>query len=275
MAADDGDACRLYRRMRSPAFRMENQSRVFASIYDRFTASAIRLGGYSSPERLLHRCKTIFNGIDLADKDLLEIGAGAGVLSGYAVVRGARAVVALEPEAAGSTQGCVSRIRQMQDALSVPNFTVLNCRIQEYSSQNRSFDIVLLYNSINHIDEEACASLHSCPSSRQSYLQVFTRISTYMRPGAALIIADCSRYNMWPMFHLSNPFARSIEWWKHQSPRTWCTLLSEIGFIKRNLSYYQYFPFRHFGYWTANPIIAFCLNSHFRLHLEYTTPQHR
>ena len=55
------------------------------------------------------------------------------------------------------------------------------------------FDVILLNASINHIDEQACIVLHRDVRARDSFRRVFTHIAVLARPGARLVVADCSR----------------------------------------------------------------------------------
>jgi SAM-dependent methyltransferase len=234
-----------------------------------FGQLAMRHAGYKSPERALFRARQTFEHLDLAGKSLLEIGAGPGVFSAYAVVMGARWVAALEPEAAGSARGAAAAIRLMQQGLGAANFEVRSETIQDYDSQGRLFDLVLLYNSVNHLDEHACATLLESEASKEAYRAVFGRVARLMTPGARLVIADCSRHNFFPMLGLKNPLARSIEWHKHQTPCTWDELLRPLGFARERLTWYSYYPLRHFGRMLANRAASFFINSHFRLVLRY------
>lgn len=230
-----------------------------------FERLAVDVGKVASRERLHYRCRQTFKGIDLAGKTVLEIGAGAGVYSAFAAVSGAKQVVSLEPEGDGSTKGYTSAIHQIAHGLDLPNWSVHNQTIQDYDNQGAIFDVVLLHYSINHLNEPACIELKSSPQARQVYLDLFTKISAMMAPGATLIIADASRYNFWPMVRLPNPAIGCIEWHKHQSPRTWTNLLKPIGFAPQGVRWYRYYELRMLGPLAGNAIAAFFLTSHFRL----------
>jgi len=230
---------------------------------------ATRLAGYATPERALFRCRQTFLGVDLEGKQVLEIGAGAGVFSAYAAAAGARHVVALEPEAAGSTAGAASAIQAMRQELGAAHFEVRAETVQNYDSQGRFFDVVLLYNSINHLDEGACMALGHGEEARAAYRALFDRIARRMGRGARLIIADCSRHNFFGMLGLRSPLAGSIEWSKHQAPRTWARLLEPLGFVRERLDWYTFHPLRHLGCLAANAVVSFFLSSHFRLVMRY------
>jgi len=234
-----------------------------------FERLAVDVAGYASPERAIFRCRETFRGVDLAGKTLLEIGAGVGVFSAYAVTQGAKHVVALEPEAAGSTEGSLAKIRRMRAELGVGNFDVVAQTIQGYEPGGRTFDAVLFYNSVNHLDEPMCMALGHSEEAREVYRRLFRKIAAMMNPGAWLVLLDCSRHNFFPMLGLPCPFARNVEWKKHQSPRTWTRLLEPLGFTRDTLSWYRPYPLRRLGVVAANSLVSFLLSSHFRLVMRY------
>ena len=59
----------------------------------------------------------IFDGVPLAGRRVLDIGAGDGVYSFYAAATGAARVVALEPEAEGSSPGVTAKFSHLSEVL--------------------------------------------------------------------------------------------------------------------------------------------------------------
>ncbi len=74
--------------------------------------------GYFS---LNHRCRQIFDNVcGLEGKTLLEIGAGEGLFSLWAVANGVERAVLLEPEADGATKGVAGKFLKHRKALNIP-----------------------------------------------------------------------------------------------------------------------------------------------------------
>ncbi len=166
----------------------------------------------------------------LEGKTVLEIGGGAGWVSLYARCSGASRVVCLEPEMAGSSRGFGLMFERLADRIGVDRIRLESVTLQEFNAVGEQFDVILMHNSINHLDEDACIGILRDPSARRRYRAIFDKIGQLAAAGATLVAADCSRYNFFAMLGLKNPVARSIEWDKHQSPGTWARLLRESGF---------------------------------------------
>ncbi len=222
-------------------------------------------GNPQTPERTAYFCERFFRGVSPAGKTLLEIGAGNGIVSAYALLRGARRVVALEPEAAGSTVGSSSLVRQLTDELGRNRFTFLPSTLQQYNPVGAQFDLILLHDSINHLDESACEIAHRSNGARRTYLRLFKTIAALLTPGGQVLICDCTRHNLFGLFRLRNPILPFIDWRKHQSPRFWAGLLREVGLRTQRVDWYTFYSLRHLGQLAENPVTAFFLNSKFRL----------
>lgn len=226
---------------------------------------AVRELHYASARRARFRCEQTFRGVPLAGRDVLEVGAGSGLHSAYAAVRGARRVVALEPEADGSTSGSRSVLLTLQRTLKLPSLVISPSPLESFDPAGHRFDVVLLYNSINHLDEPACSRLHRSREAWDRYRGLLRRLAGMLRPGATLIVSDCSRFNLWPTLGLKNPFAPSIEWEKHQTPRVWDEVLASANFVRVESEWYRYYPLRWLGPLSTNALAAFVLAGHFRL----------
>ena len=116
-----------------------------------------------NPGNLRFEQKTVFDRIPLADRSVLDIGAGAGSTSLYAACAGARRVVSLEPELAGSAGGTRTVFERCRDRLGADQVTLRAETLQEFDAGDERFDVVISRASINHIDEAACIRSSTTP----------------------------------------------------------------------------------------------------------------
>jgi SAM-dependent methyltransferase len=240
-----------------------------ASILNPFFEEIERRKLYSSRENLQFYLDYLFKGIRFQDTRMLDIGGGMGVFSFYAACMGAREVVCLEPESEGSSSGMASTFTQLRDALKLRDrVRLLPSPLLDFSDRD-GFDIILLHNSINHLDEPACITLQKNPEARKSYSFIFQHLSSLSKPGGRLVIADCSRYNLFPLLGLKNPFVPQIEWHKHQPPKRWAELLRGAGFNDAKVDWTSFNHLRGVGRaLLGNALGAFFCQSHFRLMMQ-------
>lgn len=236
---------------------------------DNFLSTMISNGAYPSKENLKFKYDQIFGNIDFEGKNVLEIGGGAGVFCFYASMRGAKWVINLEPEGDGSKLGDIGRFRSLKDALGINNVELIKSTFQDYNPGNTKFDIILLYNSINHLDEKACIDLLTSPKSWDTYKDIFRRIHLLSNNDAKIIIGDCSNKNFFPSMGLKNPIYKRIEWHKHQSPSVWTELLKECGFANPAVSWTTFNSFGKLGQLLfGNRYVSYFLISHFVLKMD-------
>jgi SAM-dependent methyltransferase len=173
----------------------------------------------------------VFRNVELAGKSVLDIGAGRGYVSLFCACAGARKVVALEPEAAGSSTGMLRSFGRVVERLGLEDRVELQpITLQDYDPGSDRFDVFNLSASVNHLDEDACIRLHRDDDALDSYREIFRKLAGLATPSAKLLISDCARRNLFADLGLRNPFAPSIEWHKHQAPQLWASLLDEQGF---------------------------------------------
>lgn len=188
---------------------------------------------YSKGGRLGFYLKYLFEGVELKGKDVLDVGGGDGLFCFYAKLMGARRVVNMEPEFDGSTKKIRQRFYELKDDLNKKlelDVEFSSQTLQTYSSEPNQFDVILLHDSINHVDEEACISLATSLDSQNTYLGHFALLQHLIKPKGRLIVCDCSNKNFFHKLKLVNPFAPQIEWEKHQGPDVWARFLSKAGF---------------------------------------------
>ena len=224
---------------------------------------------YSTKSNLQFHLDTIFKGIDFRNKTVLDIGGGSGLLSFYASYKGAKEVLCLEPEADGASSHAIEKFQKVNRILEFNNVKLEPITFQAYEPVGNSYDIIVLYNSINHLDETACINLLKDDTSKVIYKNLFLKLHSLLNTGGKVIICDCSKYNFFNLFKLRNPFAPTIEWHKHQSPEVWAKLLGDVGFANHKIRWSSFNSLRNWGrFLIGNKLMAYFLNSHFCLTVD-------
>lgn len=243
---------------------LDNKNKV-----NNFLSVNIANGAYSSIANLRFKIEQIFKNIDFKEKSVLEIGGGYGMFCFYASIKGALNAINLEPEGDGSTSGVIGKFKTLRDTLHINNVELITSTFQDYNPENQKFDIIILYNSVNHLNENACIDLLKNSSSRIIYKNIFERIGSLSNTNSKIIICDCSNKNFFPLLGLKNPFNRDIEWQKHQSPDVWSKLLKESGFCNPEISWTTFNRLRKVGrLLLGNKLISYFLISHFCLKMD-------
>jgi SAM-dependent methyltransferase len=223
-------------------------------------------------DKLRHQMDFIYRDCDFSGKTVLDIGGGNGIHSFYAAACGAKQVVCLEPEAAGSTEGVIAKFRELGELLECPNTTIVPTTFQDYDPGDSTFDVVMLQDSVNHLDEECCVKLLHDAEAQATYREVFEKIGRVSHDRTELIVCDCSRYNLYPALGMSNPADPGIEWEKHQAPEFWAKMLREVGYGSPRVRWST--PSR-FGGWGrivfGNKLMAYFFTSHFCLTMQRRT----
>jgi SAM-dependent methyltransferase len=221
---------------------------------------------YPNTGNLRFYVKFLFDGVSIKDRSVLEIGGGKGTLSFFAGCSEAKRVLCLEPEAAGSSAGMQKAFHRVAVRLGLDEVRLEPATLQQFDPRGETFDLVLLHNSINHLDEKACVALRRSESARARYRDLFAKIATLTRSGGVFLATDCSPYNFFGTLGLRNPLMPTIEWHKHQSPWTWAGLLGEAGFERPRIRWTTLNSLRAPGrILFGNACAAFFLTSHFCL----------
>jgi len=221
---------------------------------------------YPSVRGLKNYLNYVFQDINFTNKRVLDIGGGKGVFSFVAALKGAAEVFCLEPDMAGSSQGNEDVFSGLRSQLNTSRVIRLNTTFQDFKNPGDTFDIILLHNSINHMDEAACSLLHKQEQARDVYRHIFQELYADSSPGARVIICDCAKTNFWPRLGLKNPFNPTIEWHKHQDPALWNQLLQDAGFSLFSLEWTSFSRLGKPGrILLGNYLGAFFTRGHFRL----------
>lgn len=227
---------------------------------------AARLTGYANGARYRARAEFLFKGISLAGAHVLEVGCGSGAWAIWAALCGAQHVMGIEPEAHGSTSQALASFKRAIEELGLSGVVeATEHYLHQLPMPKRPFDIAVMYNVINHLDEEAVVDLHRDPAAFERYVAVLWDLRARMCPGGWVIVADCARDNFWPRLGLRSPFARPIEWQKHQNPPIWIDVFKCAGFKPFDLRWSFLQPFPRL---TANRLVQYVTCSHFVLRLR-------
>jgi hypothetical protein len=228
-------------------------------------------GFYSKPNRLRFYLENqLFKGIDFNGKSLIDIGGGTGLFGFYAAINGASQVVVMEPEIDGSSNGVIMGFNEINSLLgNLTNIQHTKEVLENYDRKDKQFDYILMHNSINHIDEEACIILRKDKGAQEKYYEFFKKIAEISHPDTILIICDCARNNLFGDIGLKNPFSPSIEWHKHQNPKFWSELLSLVGFKELFIGWTSPNVLGNIGrILLKNQLGAYLTISHFKLVLK-------
>lgn len=228
--------------------------------------SVIKEEKIHSPQRLRYRMRQVYRDVPIAGRRILEIGAGAGAFSLYTAASGAARVVAIEPEAAGSTSGVFGKLERALGRLGLKNLEASATTFQEFDAKDESFDVILSFNSINHLDEAACETIPTSAESRKTYVSMFKKMHGLLAPGGDLILADAMRWNLFGLLGIRNPMKPTTNWRIHQQPPTWMKLLHEAGFEQVSLHYRVPFELRRYEWLMDNRAASFVTLSSFTLH---------
>ncbi len=206
--------------------------------------------------------KWAFKNIEFKGKRVLDIGGGNGIYSYYAKYKGAEYCLNLEPFASGSDNIKVLKQTSFTDL----KIDIQNVTLQDYNTDSK-FDIVILHDSINHLNEEVFSVIHKDKAAYDSYSLLVSKIRSFMTLNGQVIVADCSRINFFAALGLKNPVAPSIEWHIHQHPDTLIGLFEENDFKLENLRWSPFKRFYKFGHLLSKfgfPVSYF-MQSHFNM----------
>ena len=224
-----------------------------------------RLGNLGTPRKLRIYLERLFRGVPLQRSRVLDVGAGTGVFSFWMAASGAASVTSIEPQLEGSHDEMANTFCRLKHCLSMDNVGLERTTFQNLDTRNRQFDVILMHNSINHLDEDACRRLPGADAV-DVYRSLFDKCSELTKAGGTIVIADCSRHNFFGALGLRNPLAPTIDWRVHQSPYVWRRLLMQSGYSQQRLSWSTIGALGRPGALLLdNVLAAYFLLSHFSL----------
>ena len=202
----------------------------------------------------------LFNDLNVVGLDILDVGSGNGKYSFTMCLKGAQSVTCLEPEIEGSSAGVVNKCIEVANRNSINNLKILTETLEDYSLKcNKKFDVIILINSINHLDEEHVEKIHCNKNSFMIYLKILKSLKNIIKKEGTLLLSDCPRDNFFNSLNIENPLFRSIEWQKHQSPKVWKRMLEISGFSEVKYDFMMPFPL------TSNETMAYLFGSPFKI----------
>lgn len=223
---------------------------------------------FSNKKRLKYKINFIFSNICFKNNNVLDIGGGIGLLSFYASVKGANKVINLEPQMKGASENTTNYFNEINDIINTTNVYFVNQTFQDFNTAER-FDVIILHNSINHLNEDACINLEKKEKAKNIYKNFINKIYKITTDNAQIIICDCSNRNFFNDIGLKNPIDKNIEWEKHQNPNIWLKLFEEEGFEKVRLKYSSFNRLGKSGnILLGNKFFSYFLTSHFCLHVR-------
>jgi SAM-dependent methyltransferase len=246
------------------------RDRRFLTTADRFLDLAVHEGLYTNTPNLRRHLYSVFGDHDLNDKVVLDVGGGNGLLSFWVAANGGKAVC-LEPEFKGSTSGVIAEFKRFRGMMPTTRgeASIETKTFQEYSGPDASFDLIVLANSINHLDESAVQRLHFDPEAQQTFKRLLVKVHYLLKPGGSVVMTDCSRRNFFGDLGFKSPLMPSIEWKKHQPPEFWSDLLQQVGFVSPRVTWSVPNSLGDVGRMLlASRTMSYFLLSHFRIECE-------
>jgi len=180
--------------------------------------------------------KWLFKDLDFKNKRVLDIGGGRGLYSYYAKSMGASEVINLEPFSDGSSGNFIKNIDLIVNHESI--------FFQDFNIENK-FDIIIIHDSINHLDEAMYVKLANDSAAVNTYKNLIKKMYDHLNHGGLISVSDCSNQNFFNMVGFRNPFSPTIEWHLHQPPSLLINLFKSERFTLLKL---RWTPFKRFGF---------------------------
>jgi SAM-dependent methyltransferase len=224
--------------------------------------------GEGFAERLKYRMKLHFCSLSLENRSVLEIGTGPGFVSAFCAAKGASRIIALEPEVAGSSSNVQKEFVSMSTLLGLTD--LIDYRHQSFERfvenyEGEPFDYILMWNVINHLNEDATTRLHlrDAHSERKIFILHFRNMYKLLNAPGELIASDVARHNFWNAIGVKYFVPPSIQWHIHQQPKLWGELLGEAGFDSMQIKWCTPYTLRKFAPLLSWNFPTYLMNSSF------------
>ena len=194
---------------------------------------------------------------------VLDVGCGKGTTTFYAAICGAKEVIGLDPEASGSTAGATQTFSKIREELGLEQCVLKPIDFMDYKTET-PFDLILLYNSINHI-RVVTSDIRRDEAARNSQGQVIAKITQALKVNGWVILCDAGRRNLFGDLGLRSPLMPTISWETHQTLGAWRSLLAEYGFGNFRHNWYVPYIVPWAGFLLDNPVGNYLTFSHFVL----------
>ena len=213
----------------------------------------------------------IFKWVDLKNKRLLDIGGGNGLASIWSLTSGGcKEAIVIDPFDKGSNSLMFEQFKKMKQASGVDDRLQLHNGIpRDLSGKVGIFDIVLMHNSVNHINEKMVSLLKFSEQARNTFMQEFKLIRSRIALNGILIVSDCSNRNFFGDIGIKNPIAPTINWAFHQTPAVWSAIIESSGFKHVRTAWTTRRELGRLGHLIlGNKVGAYLTNSHFALEFK-------
>lgn len=194
---------------------------------------------------------------------VLDVGCGRGTTTFYAALCGAKEVIGLDPEASGSTAGLTQTFSKIREELGLEQCVLKPTDFMTYNTET-PFDLILLYNSINHI-REVTSDIQRDEVARKSQSRVIAQIARVLKVNGWVVLCDAGRRNLFGDLGLRSPLAPTISWNAHQNLSAWRQLLAKHGFSDFCHNWYVPYIIPWAGILLDNPVSNYLTFSHFVL----------
>ena len=208
--------------------------------------------------------KNTFKKLNFKNKKILDIGSGNCIFSFFSLIKGAKQVICLEPSLDGSNNNNKDVFDLIKNEFNFKNITFLETTLQDFIP-NYKFDMIILKDSINHINENACINLKKNNENIEIYKNIFDKLYALMSSEADIFISDCSSKNFFGDLNIKNPFVHEIEWFKHQEPQIWINLMKNSKFRVISLDWSTLNSLKFLGKFNNSKLLSYFTSSNFRI----------